>query len=347
MDKIAKALAARDDAYAEVAHVLFGDGADELISKLSEAEKKAKNERTQARVGLATNVIGIGAGAAATPPAFKAAGEARRKAKGMPAKEAKAPGKVANSKAVRAGKKLTAKPKVAYGLAAGAAGLQVANLGGDFVANRVLARSAKKPEVKKSMPDQADLNTGGGAKLKYKLIARAGDKTKPVVEEKGKIVATKAKGKSLKVKEKITATVKKNTDITWEGEFSKVDSDRRQVFGYASVVEMNGEPVVDRQGDYISIDEIEKAAYNYVVKSRKGGDMHRREGDLPYHGSDMIESFLITDEKIEKMGLPPETPRGWWVGFQVNDEDLWAKVKSGERTGFSVHGKGQRISKEL
>lgn len=131
-------------------------------------------------------------------------------------------------------------------------------------------------------------------------------------------------------------------DITWEGEIAKMDTDRRQVFGWASVVEVNGEPVVDLQGDFITVDEIEKAAYSYVQKSRKGGDMHQREGDGPKHVSDMIESFVVTPEKIEKMGLPASTPVGWWVGFQVNDDETWNLVKSGKRTGFSVHGRGKR-----
>lgn len=131
-------------------------------------------------------------------------------------------------------------------------------------------------------------------------------------------------------------------DITWHGEISKVNEDKRQVFGWASVVEMNGEPIVDRQGDYISIDEIEKSAYTYVQKSRKGGDMHKRDASGPRHVSDMIESFVVTPEKVEKMGLPEDTPIGWWVGYQIHDEDTWNIVKSGGRTGFSIHGSGQR-----
>jgi len=35
-------------------------------------------------------------------------------------------------------------------------------------------------------------------------------------------------------------------------------------------------------------------------------------------------------------------PSGWWVGFKVQDPEVWAKVKTGERTGFSIHGHGRR-----
>ena len=131
-------------------------------------------------------------------------------------------------------------------------------------------------------------------------------------------------------------------EVVWEGTFAKLDTDQRLAFGWASVTEINGMPVIDKQADYVSTDDIEKAAYAYVLKSRVGGDMHRRNGEAPHHVSDLVESFVITDEKVAKMGLPQDTPRGWWVGFKIHDEDAWQSVKKGERTGFSIHGKGRR-----
>jgi len=137
-------------------------------------------------------------------------------------------------------------------------------------------------------------------------------------------------------------------DLVWTGTISKVDDEKRQVFGYCTVTHVNGEAVVDRQGDYVPLDEIEKAAYTYVVQSRKGGDMHARDGEQPLHTSDMIESFIVTPEKLEKMGLEPNAvPHGWWVGFQVNDDEQWAKVKNKERTAFSIHGSGRRVEKMM
>jgi hypothetical protein len=102
-------------------------------------------------------------------------------------------------------------------------------------------------------------------------------------------------------------------------------------------------PVIDRQGDYMTPEDLEKAAYDYVVKSRKGGDQHQRDGENPFHASNMIESFVITPEKIEKMGLPSDTPVGWWVGYKVEDDRTWDKVKKGLVTGFSIHGRGKRV----
>ena len=140
----------------------------------------------------------------------------------------------------------------------------------------------------------------------------------------------------------------KSVDTTWSGEISKVDGDKRQVFGWCSLSEVDGEPVVDLQGDYVPIDAIESSAYKYVLTSRKGGDMHERDGEVPLHTSDLIESFVVTPDKLEKMGLPGDSlPLGWWVGFKVNDDKQWDMVKKNERTGFSIHGKGSRVEKVL
>lgn len=136
--------------------------------------------------------------------------------------------------------------------------------------------------------------------------------------------------------------------ITWQGEIAKMDSAKRQVFGFAMVTHIDGEPVIDRQGDFTPLEEIEKAAYTYVIESRKGGDMHARDGDKPLHTSDLVESFVITPEKLQQMGLEENAlPHGWWVGFKVNDDKQWQDVVEKRRTGFSIHGSGRRVEKML
>ena len=130
--------------------------------------------------------------------------------------------------------------------------------------------------------------------------------------------------------------------MTWDAEITGIDEDKRQVFGWATVTHVDGEEVIDRQGDYIPLEEIEKAAYNYVLTSRVGGDMHSRDGDAPKHTADLIESVIVTPEKAEAMGLTDAKNYGWWLGMKINDDEQWELVKKGERQGFSIHGKGKR-----
>lgn len=136
-------------------------------------------------------------------------------------------------------------------------------------------------------------------------------------------------------------------ELVYTGQISKLDPDKRLAFGWASISKVNGEPYVDRQGDWIPIEVTEQAAYDYVRKSRVGGDMHRRAGITkdfgPHKVADLVESFVVTAEKLSKMGVPPDAvPEGWWIGMKVHDDETWDAIKSGRRTGFSVHGSGLR-----
>lgn len=129
------------------------------------------------------------------------------------------------------------------------------------------------------------------------------------------------------------------------GTIVKVDEEKRLVFGWASVIKDTQDKVLlDRQDDFIdSEDELEKAAYEYVLKSRDGGEMHIRKGV-----STMVESVVLSKEKQAALGIPSGTiPVGWWVGFKVNDERVWGEVKKGGYVGFSVHGTGKREKTDI
>lgn len=120
---------------------------------------------------------------------------------------------------------------------------------------------------------------------------------------------------------------------------TKSDDDERLVFGWANVaVQVDGEQITDWQGDMIDPEELEKAAYNYVAEFGTAGEMHRRGGV-----GKVVESCVFTKEKAEALGIPSEIlPEGWWVGFKIEDEEVWEKIKSGEYTMFSIGGEAVR-----
>jgi hypothetical protein len=130
-------------------------------------------------------------------------------------------------------------------------------------------------------------------------------------------------------------------------EISKVDISQGLVFGWAYVVsESGGGQVFDKSGDFIDastgLEDLEKVAYEYVHSTRVGGEWHQRDGELPLHVSDLVESIVFTPEKIAKMGLPDTTPIGWWVGFRINSPEVIEKVRNGTYRMFSIHGSGLR-----
>lgn len=139
------------------------------------------------------------------------------------------------------------------------------------------------------------------------------------------------------------AEVEKSEEA-FRGRVVKMNPDRQQVFGWAYVThDEQGEIVVDRSGEFIEdVEVLEKAAYDFVTSSRKGGADHAREADEVIVKSTMIESIVFTPEKIKEMGIPSGTiPQGaWWVGFQIHDQDIWKSYRDGRRTSFSIHGRG-------
>lgn len=320
--QVAKALSKHDNAYQEMASILFGDGADELVAKLSpdQTDLHAKGKQDRKTRAITAGLSGVGAAAGAGGLAL-AGKEMRHGYKHAPKNLSRA-GKLVHS---------AKNKKIATALLP----LEAAGLGGELMATKILHGDVKKPKkvvASKSADEYKELAVPNKGKLVRTGFRKGSPQLKKVIEEYNRPGAVKQENLG-----------KSDTEIIWEGEFSKMDTDKRQVFGWASVVEVGGEPVHDLQGDVVTGDEIEKAAYAYVQKSRKGGDNHRRAGEEPFHASDMIESFLVTPEKIEKMGLPPHAlPTGWWVGFQVNDDELWSEVKKGNRSQFSIHGRGIR-----
>lgn len=124
-------------------------------------------------------------------------------------------------------------------------------------------------------------------------------------------------------------------------EVVKVDEELGIVFGWGSVTKINGETLVDIQGDIIEDHELERAVYDFMV-APKHDEMHERI--VP--DSQIVESTVITDEKLQKMfpeaeALPPGK-RGWWLGVKINDPEVLAKHKDGTYTGFSITGTAKR-----
>jgi hypothetical protein len=113
----------------------------------------------------------------------------------------------------------------------------------------------------------------------------------------------------------------------------KIDDERKQLFGIASLISKSGRQVVDRQGDRISAEELERAVYEYVKSSRDASDSHERMG-----AGKLIESCVLTIEKQQAMGIDLGGDEFWWVGIACDDA-IWAKLKKAKRPlAFSIGG---------
>lgn len=115
--------------------------------------------------------------------------------------------------------------------------------------------------------------------------------------------------------------------------------DQRLVFGWANVaLAADGSQILDSHQDMIDPDVLEKAAYDYVLRFRDAGQMHSG-GSV----GRLVECFMVTPEKLAAMGLAPDAlPIAMWVGFKIDDPDVWDKVKKGEYPMFSIQGRAVR-----
>ena len=121
---------------------------------------------------------------------------------------------------------------------------------------------------------------------------------------------------------------------------SKMDDEQQIVFGWGLVNKINGELFEDSQGDLVEDYELEKAVYDFMLVP-KHDEMHKRI--VPT--SKVVESFVVTDEKLSKM-FPgesiPQGKRGWWIGIKIYDKEIYKKHQTGEYSGFSITGSAQR-----
>jgi len=118
-----------------------------------------------------------------------------------------------------------------------------------------------------------------------------------------------------------------------EAQVLKMDDEQRIVYGWASVVTEDGEPVVDTQGDVITPEEMEKMANDFMLDVRKAKAMHT--GD---HVGEVIHSMPLTNELMKAFDIYSDR-EGWLVAFKIYDDDAWDRVKSGDFQALSIGGK--------
>jgi len=120
----------------------------------------------------------------------------------------------------------------------------------------------------------------------------------------------------------------------------KTDAKTGMVYGWASVsAKADGSPLVDRDGDTIPTPVLESAMHDFMASYRSGGVMH--EGD---DEGIVVESLLVTAEKLEAMGIPAEVaqsiPEGAFIGLKLDPTSAtFQRVQSGELGMFSIFGK--------
>lgn len=122
----------------------------------------------------------------------------------------------------------------------------------------------------------------------------------------------------------------------YEAEITKFDDGEGVVYGFVTVYEENGSPVIDRQGDVIDEVEVRKMAHRYISEARVAKVMHggRQVGEV-------VESIVLTRDIQKALGIDLGKA-GWFIGMKLNDEAIKSAVRKGDLRAFSIGGKGIR-----
>lgn len=125
--------------------------------------------------------------------------------------------------------------------------------------------------------------------------------------------------------------------FTAYGRIVKADSENHYVTGVVY------EPMTeDSHGNYMSEEEITKAAYYFAKNGDKVDIQHSFE---PFDGATVVETwiakadFKICDEEIRK--------GTWLMTMEIADADVWEKIEKGEITGFSMGGVGEYSEEDV
>jgi hypothetical protein len=124
-------------------------------------------------------------------------------------------------------------------------------------------------------------------------------------------------------------------NITKKVKVEKLDETQGLVYAWASVIEENGEPVIDLQGDIIEESELEKAAFDFMQEYRDTGEMHAQMGV-----GTVVGSMVFTKELQKALGIDLKKV-GWLVVMKVTDEEVKAKIAQGSYPMLSIGGEAE------
>jgi len=120
---------------------------------------------------------------------------------------------------------------------------------------------------------------------------------------------------------------------------SKADDEKRLVTGIVLQPE-----VVDAQGDIISKEVIEAAAYNFLARYNQKTQLGLQHEIMKPEGVELVESYIAPADYV--LNNRVITAGTWMMTVRVKNDVLWTKIKTGQITGFSIGGvaRVQRLS---
>lgn len=111
----------------------------------------------------------------------------------------------------------------------------------------------------------------------------------------------------------------------------KVDTEQRLVTGIVLVPDE-----VDLQGHTIAPDVIEATAHNFLKRYNSQTELGIQHEVFDPDVVELVESHVTKEDMF--LGGEPVKKGSWVITVHVVSDEVWADVKSGALTGFSIGG---------
>jgi len=136
----------------------------------------------------------------------------------------------------------------------------------------------------------------------------------------------------------------------YEMNLAEVDLEKKILMGPALIP---NKMIYRKDGDqkyqvFFSESTVEKASQMFLQNGNQSNATLQHQTKV--NGMSLVESWIITDPKMDKsksygFSLPKGT---WMVSMKADNQEIWAKAKSGEIKGFSIEGYfADKLSLEL
>ena len=155
-----------------------------------------------------------------------------------------------------------------------------------------------------------------------------------------------AEGKRVIIVSDPQTDAQRNASLPWAQKMSEhafsLDEDKRLVY---SPVMIPNKMILrrDEEGNpfyvYFSAATIKKMAEKFLAQSKMHNTDVEHDGNVSTQNT-LIESWVsedMTHDKSYKLGFA--LPKGtWYVGYRINDDELWSDIKEGRLRGVSLAG---------
>jgi hypothetical protein len=124
--------------------------------------------------------------------------------------------------------------------------------------------------------------------------------------------------------------------------FAIQDEEKRIVTGAAMIADLPIYRRDDVRGEYYVVfdkESIFKIAKKWARSNQYNSvNVHHKTPIM--NGVSLFESYIIDRERgvMPPIGFEEVADGSWFVSYLIDNDDVWAKVKSGEFKGFSVEG---------